>query len=196
MYIIIDVETENTGTDILKDNKRVISVQIGDAAKQELYYDDSKDPQCTLATAGKRIVSLLTNGNVLAGYNIKNFDVPILKQFLGIEIPESNLLDLIRTPRVIELNKTKKYSLEDVCKECGIEADHKRKMDERAEKYKEREDIKHRAFAKANDDVINKGWSFDFSYDRALKKIAGGYAILDAYQEFVKSGGQRENALL
>ncbi len=191
MYSIIDVETENTGSDVMKDNRRILSVQVGDAAEQELYYYDSQAPQYTLAMGRKRIASLLSQGYVLAGYNIRNFDVPILKQFLAIDISESNMFDLSRTPRVIELNKSKKFSLEDVCKECGIDADHKRKMEQKAEKHKQRQDIKDQAYAKANDDVKNKGWSFDFSYDRALKKLAVGNAILEAYHEFVESGGQR-----
>jgi hypothetical protein len=33
MYSVIDIETENTGTDIMKDNKWIISVQIGDELK-------------------------------------------------------------------------------------------------------------------------------------------------------------------
>jgi len=192
MYLVIDIETENTGSDIMKDNKRIISVQIGDAIKQELYYDDSKDPQCSLVSAKKRIKSLLSQGCIFAGYNIKNFDIPILNQFLGVEIPESNMFDLSRTPRVTELNRNKIFSLEDVCRECGIEVTHKRKMNEKAEKYKARQDIKDQAKAKAKEYVNKRGWSLDFSYYYVLNKIAGGNAIFDAYQEFVKSGGQKD----
>lgn len=191
MYRIIDIETENTGSDILKDNKRIISVQIGDADKQELYYDDAKDPQYTFAKAKKQIASLLSQGNIFSGYNILDFDVPLLKRFLGVEIPQSNLFDLCQTPRVTEFKNRRLFSLEQVCGECGIEVTHKRKMNEKAEKYKNRQDIKDLAFTKAKELVNNRGWSFDFSYDRALNKIAGGNAIYDAYQEFVKSDGQK-----
>jgi hypothetical protein len=191
MYRIIDIETENTGSDILKDNKRIISVQIGDADKQELYYDDSKDPRYTFAEARRQIASLLSQGHIFAGYNILGFDIPILKQFLRVEIPKSNIFDLCQTPRVTELKNRKLFSLEQVCGECGIEVIHKRRMNEKAEKYKTRQDIKDLATAKAKEYVNNKGWSFDFSYDYVLNKIAVGNAIYDAYQEFVKSGGQK-----
>jgi hypothetical protein len=191
MYLIIDIETENTGSDIMKDNKRIISVQIGDATKQELYYADSKDPQYTLSRAKKQIASLLSQGYIFAGYNIKSFDIPILKQFLRVEIPESNVFELSQTSRVTELNKIKKFKLEDICMECGVETNHKRKMNEKAEKYKGRQDIKDQAYAKAKDFVRNKGWTFDFAYRYALDKIARGTAIIDAYQEFVESGGQK-----
>lgn len=190
MYIVIDIETENTGADIMKDNKRVISVQIGDASQQELYYDDSKDSQWTLEKSKMRIASLLSQEYIFAGYNIKNFDIPILNRFLEIEIPESNMFDLSHTPRVTELRRNRIFSLEDVCREFGIKANHKQKMNEKAEKYKARQDIKDQASAKAEEYVKNRGWTFEFSYNKALRKIAGGNAILDAYQEFVRTGGQ------
>jgi len=192
MYLIIDVETENTGSDVMKDNKRIISVQIGDDAKQELYYADSKDSQYTLAGAKRQITSLLSRGHILAGYNLKLFDIPVLKQFLGVEIPESNMFDLFQTPRVTELwMNGRSVRLEDVCKECGIEVVHKRRMNEKAEKYKDRQDIKDLAYAKAKSDVENLGGDFDYSFRRALDKIAVGNAIYDSYQEFVRSGGQK-----
>ena len=93
MYLVIDIETENTGTDVLEDNKRIISVQIGDDTKQDLYWADSKDPQWNLESAKKEIVSLLSKGVIFAGHNIRGFDVRFLKEFLGVEIPESNIHD-------------------------------------------------------------------------------------------------------
>lgn len=196
MSLIIDVETENTGSDIMRDNKRIISVQVGDDVKQELYYADSKDPKYTLVGAKSRIISLLSQGHVFAGYNTKFFDIPVLKQFLGVEIPESNMLDLFQTSRVTELKaRGKRVRFEDVCKEfeieCfyGVRGCHKRRMNEKAEKYRDRQDIKELAYAKAKSESM--GWSFDYSFGRVLDKIAVGNAIYDAYQEFVKGGGQR-----
>lgn len=191
MYRIIDIETENTGSDILKDNKRIISVQIGDADKQELYYDDSKYPRYTFAEAKRQMASLLSEGCIFTGYNILGFDIPILKQFLRVEIPESNIFDLCQAPRVAELRNRRLFSLEEVCGECGIEVVHKRRMNEKAEDYKNRQDIKDLAVVKAREYVKNRGWSLDFSYDYVLNKIAGGNAIYDAYKEFVKRGGQK-----
>ncbi|MCW3985069.1 MAG: ribonuclease H-like domain-containing protein [Candidatus Bathyarchaeota archaeon] len=195
MYLIIDIETENTGSDIMRDNKRIISVQIGDATEQELYYDDSKDSQWTLGRVETKIASLLSQECIFAGYNIKGFDIPLLKRFLKVEIPESNILDLCQTPRVTQLAKNKNrrnLRLEEVCMEYGIEVTHKQKMNKKAEKYKARQDIKDQAKAKAKEYVNKKGWSLDFSYDYVLNKIAGGNAIFDAYREFVKSGGQKD----
>jgi len=72
--------------------------------------------------------------------------------------------------------------------------DHKRKMKEKAEKYKRRLDIQEKAKADAMELVKTKGGTFDWTYNKALDKVAFGYAIWDAYQEFVKSGG-RKNTL-
>jgi phage regulator Rha-like protein len=191
MYTVIDVETENTGTDVKKDNKRILSVQIGDAFKQNLYYQDSRNQQYTLVAATKQISALLSQGYTFTGYYIKEFDIPMLKQFLRIEVPESKLLDLSQTPRAAELKKKGKYRLEDVCKECGVGVSHKKWMNEKAEKYKERQDIRDQARAKANEDM-KKGGTFDYWYNLDLKRIAAGNAILDAYRDFVESGGRRD----
>lgn len=192
MYRVIDVETENTGTDVMKDNKRIISVQIGDDTKQSLYWADSKDPRWNLSSAKKEIKSLLSQGVIFIGYNISNFDVRVLMQFLGVEIPESNILDLCQSPKIAELTGKNRARFEEVCSACGIEVTHKTRMNKKAEKYKSMEVHKRYATAKAKELVENKGWSLDFSYAYVLDKIAGGNAIYEAYQEFVRRDGQKD----
>ncbi len=193
MYSVIDIETENTGTDIMKDNKRIISVQIGDDAKQDLYWADSPKTQWNLESAKKEIASLLAQGVTFAGYNIVGFDVKFLKEFMNVEIPESNLLDLCirQKPKLSQLTGRNKPRLEEACSACGVEVNHKQRMNELASKYKTNEAFQKQASVKANELVKNLGWGFDFSYNYALDKVAGGNAIYDAYLEFVKSGGQK-----
>ena len=193
LYRIIDIETENTGFDILKDNKRIISVQIGDATKQDLYWADSKDPQWTLTNAKKEIASLLSQRYIFAGYNIKRFDIPLLAQFLGIEIPDSNMLDLSQDRRIIELCKRNhSWTMDSVCMNYGLGTQpHKQKMNKRAEKYGSRQDVIEKTKVIAALNMKNKGGTFQYAYDEALRKIAGGMAIYDAYLEFVESGGQK-----
>jgi superfamily II helicase len=116
MYIVLDVETKNLGSDIMKDNEQLLSLQLGDATKQELYYYDSKEPKRTLATGEKRIVSLLSQGVIFAGFKIKGFDIVMLKEFLGIEIPESKMLDLCLSPRLIQFTNKSKMRMEEACK--------------------------------------------------------------------------------
>jgi hypothetical protein len=192
MYRIIDIETENTGTDIMEDNKRILSVQIGDDTIQNLYWADSKDPQWTLESAKKEIASLLSQGVIFSGYNIKGFDVRFLKQFLGVEIPEASILDLCQSPKITQFTGKNKARLEEACAACGVRVTHKQRMNEKAKKYKSMEAHKDKALAKANELAENRGWSQDFSYNYALDKVAGGNAIYDAYLEFVKSGGQKD----
>jgi len=192
MYLVIDIETENTGSDIMGDNKRIISVQIGDDKAQELYYDDSKDSQWNLEGAKKRIDFLVSQGHIFTGYNLINFDLHFLKHFLEVEIPQSNTLDLSDHHKIQAFRRNKIFRLEDVCKECGIEVTHKHEMNKKAESYKNRQDIREQASAKAKEIVITKGWSWNFAFNYFLNKIAGGHAIYDSYQEFVKSGGKKD----
>jgi len=181
---VIDIETENTGTDIMTDNKRILSVQIGDDVKQDLYWADSPKTQWNLESAKKEIASLLAQRVTFAGYNIIGFDVKFLKQFLDISIPESSLLDLClhHKPQLSQLTGRNKPRLEEACSACGIAVSHKQRMNEQAKKYVTNEVFKKQALAKANDLVKGLGWGFDFSYK---------YAIYDSYLEFVKSGGQK-----
>jgi hypothetical protein len=193
MYLIIDIETENTGTDVMEDNKRIISVQIGDDSKQDLYWADSKDPQWNLESAKKEIASLLSKGVIFAGHNVKGFDVRFLKEFLGVEIPESNIHDPCgcQSQKMTQLTGKNHPTLEQACAVFGIKVTHKQRMNEKAKKYKSIEANKKLALSKAKEDVKNKGWSLNWAYDHALDKIAGGNAIYEAYLEFVECDGQK-----
>jgi hypothetical protein len=193
MYRVLDIETENTGTDIMEDNKRILSVQIGNDTIQHMYWAYSRNPQWSLESAKKEITSSLAQGIIFAGYNIRVFDVRFLKQFLDVEIPESNVLDLClyQSRKLTQLTGENKLGLEEACEVCGIKVNHKRRINEEAKKYKSIEAFKKQAKAKAKELVRNKGWSKDFSFTYALNKVANGNAIYDAYWEFVKSGGKR-----
>lgn len=194
MYRAIDIETENTGSDIMADNKRILSVQIGDDTKQDLWWADSKDPKWNLESAKKEIASLLAQGVVFVGYNLKGFDVPILKRFLGVEIPESNILDLCECPKIPELTGKNKSRLEEVCSACGIDVTHKQRMKEKEKKFRSMEAHKKHATVKAKEILKEKPWwSSNFAYEYVLSKIAGGNAIYEAYQEFVENDGQKDS---
>jgi len=192
MYVALDVETKNLGSDILGGNEQLLSVQIADGTNQKLFWADSKDPQWNLESAKREITSLLSQGVTFAGYNI-DFDVTMMKQFLGVEIPKSQTLDLCHTSEIEEFHKiTTDWSLERACEKYYVNANHKRRMKEKAEQYKRREDIQEKAKAEAEKILrVKPTWTPNYAYDRALNKIAGGYAIYDAYLEFVQSGGQK-----
>jgi hypothetical protein len=193
MYLIIDIETENTGTDVMEDNKRIISVQIGDDKKQDLYWADAKDQQWSLECAKREIASLLSQGIIFAGHNIRGFDVRFLKEFLGVEIPESHIHDPCecQSEKMTRLTGRNHPKLEEACAAFGIKVTHKQRMNEKAMKYKSNEAFKKQALTKAKELVKEKGWTLNYAYDRVLDKIAGGNAIYEAYLEFVESGGQK-----
>jgi hypothetical protein len=195
MSLVIDIETENTGADIMADNTRIISVQMGDSEEQKLYYADAHDPSLSTSQVPQRVETLIAEGKVFAGYNLKGFDLPLLKQFLGVEIPEANVLEIAEMDGVKKLQQRsgrRSYRVEDVCKEYGISVDHKRLMDEKAETFKKRPEVLALADTSARQLVEEKGWSYAFSLNYKLNKIAVGRAIYDSYLEFVRAGGARE----
>ena len=138
-----------------------------------------------------RIRMLIAQGCVLAGYGLKGFEVPLLRRFLAVTIPEANTLDLRDMDGVKRLQqKTGRalLELEEVCSEYGIPADHRRLMDEKAEPLKKRQEI----LAQANEaakQLVAKGWNSDSSLKYALDTIVTGHAVLESYEEFVQKGG-------
>ena len=94
----------------------------------------------------KEIASLLSQVVIFAGYNIQGFDVRFLKQFLGVNIPESQILDLClcQSQKLTQLTGRRKVRLEEACNACGVKVTHKQKMNDKAEKYKSIEDFKKR----------------------------------------------------
>lgn len=189
--VIIDAEMENTGADAIADNRRVISVQIGDSARQDLYYADASVGERGLFQVAIRVRMLVSQGYLFAGYNIKELEVPFLRRFLGVTIPEANVLDLRDMEGVKKLQlKTGKSTLEldEVCGEYGIAADHKRPMAEKADLIKKKPEI----VAQANEaaqQLVAKGLDPGSAQKHALDRIAMGHAILEAYDEFVQRNG-------
>jgi hypothetical protein len=191
--VAVDIETENTGADINLDNKRIISVQIGNSTNVELYYADSKYIAYGLSSAKERMAEILSNGYVLTGYNIERFDIPNLAKFLEIQIPRSNFIDLAQTEVIRSLKRSQGlYKLEDVCSQFGIPVKHKHRMNEKAEAYKTRPDVLALAAREAPKIAAKKGGTVEYARTEAIAKIAVGTAILDSYKEFVEKEGSKE----
>jgi len=186
--VSLDIETENTGIDIKNDNKRIISIQVYNEEMEEIYYDGSKDK--SIKYGKERISSLLSNGYIFVGYNLVNFDVPLIKEFLEVEIPFSNIIEISQMDKVVELRqKFRKYKLEEVCNEIGIECGHKKLLNPLVERFKNDPSIIELAKREGAIMASQKHWTLDFSRRRALDLICGGMAILEAYNEFVNSNG-------
>lgn len=191
-YLGLDVETKNLGSDVMKDNEQLLSLQIGDDKAQKLFWADSSDPSLNLYAGKKEIMSLLSQNTIFVGYNIENFDNLMLNDFLGIEIPQDNLIDLCFHPKIVKIKGSKKMRLEEICSLCGVDASHKNKMTKLSLKYHSNKDIIKQAETAAKKLVSIKGWSPDFCRKISIEKLAGGHAIFDAYREFVESGGRQD----
>jgi hypothetical protein len=187
---VIDIETENTGYDIMKHNKRIISVQMFDGREGSIFYDGSSEN--SIDAAKSNIKSQIRENYKFVGFNIKNFDTPLIKEFLGIEIPSGQILEIGEMPRMNTIREKlgkNRPRLFDICDYLGIECSHKNIMDSLALKLKSRPDVMALAKEGAEKFIKERGWSPDFSYKYALEKVSGGMAILDSFNEFVRSGG-------
>jgi len=190
--ITLDIETENTGYDIEKDNKRVISIQLLDGTNGKLYYENA--PYADLTVAKDRIIALMQAGDSFLGFNI-SFDVRRIKEFLGVAIPSTQIVEITELPAmefVRQALQRRKPRLEEVCKVLEIPCTHKEIMTKRSDKFKQLLHVIDKAKEGANKFQNERGWSYDFSYGYALDKICGGMAILDSFNEFVRTKGDTQ----
>lgn len=191
---VIDVETKNIGYDIMADNTKLLSVQLNDGTTAELYYADAKT--ANLAYAGRRIRDMISDGYQFVGYNINNFDLVMLKKFLDIEIPRSQVVDIGDLENMLLLKKQlnrKGISLEDACGHFGVNCTHKGLLKPLSDRIRTLPEVIQKAKIGGMKLAAAKGWSAGFSQEYALAKISGGMAILDCYNEFVKLDGASDS---
>lgn len=192
MYIVLDTETKC----VVLDNEQLLSVQIGDNISQKLFWAGSKETAWNFESAKKEIISLLAQGAVFVGYKI-DYDVEMVKQFLGVEIPKAQTLDLCHTNQIEAFHKiTKDWTLECACNKYHVNVDHKGKMSEKALQYKNRPEVQEKVRAKAMERAKKKNWTVQWTYDtfksQFLKDVTIGFAIYEAYLEFAKSDGRKD----
>ena len=193
MDIVLDIETENTGYDVMNHNKRLISVQMLNGNTRQLFYDGSQNN--SLNNARSEILSQIENGSNFVGFNIRNFDVPFLKRFLEVEIPSQQILDISEMNELSKIRNEigKRYPrLLEICEHLGIDCSHKTMMDDYAMKFRDLPNVLELAKQGAKEWASKKGWSYDFSLKLAVDKITGGMAILESFNEFVRKGGSHE----
>lgn len=187
--VTIDIETENTGYDILNDNKRIISVQLLDD-EGKFFYDGSEKND--LSSAKKEIQSCIENKKQFTGFNIRDFDIPMIKKFLDVEIPSSQINEICEMEPVKQLKQKlgkRKISLFQVCNSVGIDAGHKQEMNQLAGKFMDSPGVFDLAKEGAAKWETELGWGYDFSLKLARQRIAGGMAIIESFKDFVRSGG-------
>ena len=190
--ITIDIETENTGCNIMEDNKRIISVQLFDGNNPKIFYDGSE--YSNLESAKKELNSLIDIGKSFVGFNIRNFDVPLITKFLGIKIPASQIIEISEMEKMNSVREHygKKWPrLVDCCEFMDVECSHKGLMDKQSARLKKNPDV----IIKAKEGAVTlqkrRGWTHDYAYNRALDFISGGMAILEAFNEFAGSKGDQ-----
>jgi len=161
--IVIDIETENTGYDIMSDNKRILSVQTYDGNESEIYYEGSSTND--LSDAKRFFEKQIGLGTKFVGFNIRNFDIPMIKKFLDIEIPSEQIIEISEMESITEMKKKivrKKISLFQVCQQIGIDAGHKTDMDTLAKQFLDLPEVVELAKKGAHEWVTILGWGYDF----------------------------------
>ena len=81
--IVIDIETENTGYDIMGDNKCILSVQTYDGNESVIYYDGSDTND--LSSAKRFLEEEIGMDTKFVGFNVRNFDVRFIGEFMDVE---------------------------------------------------------------------------------------------------------------
>jgi hypothetical protein len=189
--VILDIETENTGYDVMRDNKRILSVQTYNGNEGMIYYDGSETNG--LSDAKKFLEIQIELGTKFVGFNVKNFDVRLIKEFMSIDIPNSQIVDIGELPKTKEIKQQMKKNwprLVELCDFMKIECSHKNLMDDNSQKFKDLPDVIKLAKEGAEKTCKEKlWWTYDYAYNRALNSISGGMAIMNSFEEFVKSGG-------
>jgi len=193
--IVIDIETENTGYDVMEDNKRILSIQTYDGDKGMIYYDGSDTNN--LNDAKKFLEDQIDQGTNFVGFNVRNFDVRFIREFMKVNIPNSQIVDIgeLEKTNHIKQKMGKKWPrLVEICNFLEIDCSHKNLMDENSLQFKDLPDVK--KLSKEGAEKICKEkpwWTYDYAYNRTITSISTGMAILKSFKDFVKSGGNTDS---
>lgn len=193
--VFIDVITENTGTVPFSDNRRVLSVQLLDDGKHELFYADSDEGARSLFGASLRINMVYSRGYTFTGYEVRKQELPALKRFLNISIPAYMSVDVAESEAITRLREKSKKPLptfEEICREVGVSLEYRRGMDEKVEGVKKRPEVLTKADSAAQQLSTSNGWTLEVARQYALEKIATGTGVAESYAEFVGKRGSQE----
>ena len=139
--IVIDIETENTGYDVMKHNKRILSIQTYDGKDGCIYYDGSDND---LSAAKDALNKNIESGKKFVGFNVRNFDVRFIREFMDVDIPSSQIIDIgeMTNMQQVKQKMRKDYPrLVDVCSFLDLECSHKSLMDDHSLQFKKRPEV-------------------------------------------------------
>ncbi len=186
---------ENTGADPIGDSRRIISVQVGDSSKQDIFYAEANTGDQSLFGALMQINSFIAKNWSFVGFNLKGLELYFLRRFLNVSIPEYMVFDLRDQEGVMKLQQRPErpvFKLEEVLSEYKIPLDYRLPIEANAELVKKRPEVVTQADEAAKQLAASKGWSPEFSRQYALNNIATGTAIKEAYDEFVQKAGAKD----
>ena len=192
--IVIDIETENTGYDVMGDNKRILSVQTYDGNESRIYYDGSDKND--LSSAKRFLEEQIGVGTKFVGFNVRNFDVRFIREFMDVDIPNSQIVDIgeLQKTNDIKQKMGKNWPrLVELCDFLEIECSHKNLMDDQSIVFKNLPHVIELAKEGAEKWGKEKGWSHNYSYNRALNSISLGMAIMKSFEDFVQTGGNTDS---
>lgn len=192
--IVIDIETENTGYDVMDDNKRILSVQTYDGNESAIYYEGSDTND--LSDAKRFLEEQIELGTKFIGFNVRNFDVRFIREFLKVDIPSSHIVDIGELPKTNDIKQKMGKNwprLVDLCDFLKIECSHKNLMDDQSTEFKNLPHVIELAKEGAEKWVKEKNWSYNYSYDRALNSVSTGMAIMKSFEDFMKSKGSTDS---
>lgn len=192
--IVIDIETENTGYDVMGDNKRILSVQTYDGNESVIYYDGSDTNE--LSDAKIYLEEQIGLGTKFVGFNVRNFDVRFIREFMGVDIPNSQVVDIGELKKTGDIKREMRKDwpkLVEICDFLDIECSHKNLMDVQSTEFRNLPHVIGLAKEGAEKWGKEKGWSYGYSYNRALNSVSLGMAILKSFEDFVKSKGSTDS---
>ncbi len=192
--IVIDIETENTGYDVMGDNKRILSVQTYDGNESVIYYDGSETND--LSDAKRFLEGQIGLGTKFVGFNVRNFDVRFIREFMGVDIPNSQVVDIGELKKTGDIKQEMRKDwpkLVEICDFLDIECSHKNLMDEQSVEFRNLPHVIGLAKEGAEKWGKEKGWPYGYSYNRALNSVSLGMAILKSFEDFVKSKGSTDS---
>ena len=135
-------------------------------------------------------------GTKFVGFNVRNFHVRFIREFMDVDIPNSQIVDIgeLQKTNDIKQKMGKNWPrLIDLCDFLKIECSHKNLMDEQSVAFKNLPHVIELAKEGAEKWGKEKNWSYNYSYNRALNSVSVGMAIMKSFEDFVKSGGSTDS---
>lgn len=89
-YVVFDLETQNTFSDVESNDPRDLSISVGCA------YDSLTDTYTTVAIDDlQQLWPIIERADVLVGYNSDHFDIPLLNKYYPGDLTKIKSIDLL-----------------------------------------------------------------------------------------------------